>query len=304
MCIRDRGIILVSGYTRQTHLGQAAFVGIGAYVSAVLMIRFGWNFWITIPCAILLAALLGFILAIPTLKLTGGPYLAMVTQIFGEMIFIIILNWESVTGGSFGINRIPAPMIGSISFKQKKSLLYLVAVAFLIAFFVAWRLVKSKYGRFFLSIKESEAAAQSVGINTMKYKIVAFVFSSGFGGLAGVFYAQCFGYLSPDQFQWPISLTLMSMAIIGGLSRLEGGVLGAVIVTILPELLRGFTAQSRMIVYGALVILTLLFLPEGIISLIGKRPSEIKEMFQETMKSFRDERSRRKRKSLKDGKTY
>lgn len=113
------GIILVSGYTRQTHLGQAAFVGIGAYVSAVLMIRFGWNFWITIPCAILLAALLGFILAIPTLKLTGGPYLAMVTQIFGEMIFIIILNWESVTGGSFGINRIPAPMIGSISFKQK-----------------------------------------------------------------------------------------------------------------------------------------------------------------------------------------
>ena len=224
------GIVLISGYTNQVHLGQSAFVGVGAYTSAVLMTKFGLNFWVTIPCAILLAALMGIVLGIPALKVVGGPYLAMVTMIFGEIIYLVILNWEDVTGGSFGINRIPAPSIGPISLQSKTSLLILAAILFIIAFFVARRLVQSKYGRFFLSIKESEAAAQSVGVNTMKYKIMAFSLSSAFAGVAGILYAQCFSYLSAEQFRWSNSLTLISMAIIGGIASLEGGTLGAIIL--------------------------------------------------------------------------
>lgn len=291
------GIVLISGYTNQVHLGQSAFVGIGAYTSAVLMTKFGLNFWITIPCAILLAALMGIVLGIPALKVVGGPYLAMVTMIFGEIIYLVILNWEDVTGGSFGINRIPAPSIGSVSLQSKTSLLIMAAILFIIAFFVARRLVQSKYGRFFLSIKESEAAAQSVGVNTMKYKIMAFSLSSAFAGVAGILYAQCFSYLSAEQFRWSNSLTLISMAIIGGIASLEGGTLGAVILTVLPEMLRGFDAQMRMITYGVLVILVLIFLPDGLISLFGKKPSEIRAMFRNRIVTiFKDERAGRGKK--------
>ena len=288
------GVVIISGYTRQIHLGQAAFIGIGSYVSALLMIRLGVNFWLTIPAAIIVSALVGVLLGIPTLKLRDGPYLALVTQIFGEVIYVLLLNWEDLTGGSFGLSKIPYPEIGPISFQSKSMLLVLTAVFLALAFFVANRIAKSKLGRFFISIRESEAAAQSVGVNTMRYKIIAFTMSSAFGGLAGVFYAQCIGFLNPDQFRWQISLDLISMAIIGGLASLEGGVLGAIILTMLPELLRGVDAQGRMIIYGVLVILSLTFLPDGLISLIGKRPSEIKEMLKDRLAVFRDEKKKKR----------
>ncbi len=291
------GIVLISGYTNQVHLGQSAFVGIGAYTSAVLMTKLGLSFWVTIPCAIILTAVMGVVLGIPALKVVGGPYLAMVTMLFGEIIYLVILNWEDVTGGSFGINRIPAPSIGSVSLQNKSALLVMAAIFFVIAFFVARRLVQSKYGRFFLSIRESEAAAQSVGVNTMRYKIMAFSLSSAFAGIAGILYAQCFSYLSAEQFRWGSSQTLISMAIIGGIGSLEGGALGAIILTALPEMLRGFDAQMRMITYGVLVILTLIFLPDGLISLFGKKPSEIRAMFKERISTiFIDERASRGKK--------
>lgn len=284
------GIVIITGYTRQTHLGQSAFIGIGAYTSAVLMTRLGINFWLTIPAAIVVAAAIGVILGIPTLKLSGGPYLAMVTQIFGEIVYVIILNWQDVTGGSFGLSRIPNPQIGPVTLKSNTSLLILAAIFFLIAFFVSTRIIKSKFGRFFLSIKESEAAAQSVGINTMKYRIVAFTLAAALGGLAGVLYAQCIGFLNPEQFRWSASLTLISMAIIGGIGSLKGGAVGAIVLTVLPELLRGFNAQMRMVCYGILVIMVLMFLPDGLISLVGKKPDEIRAMFKERMKLFQKSR--------------
>ena len=288
------GIVIVSGYTRQIHLGQAAFIGVGAYTSAVLMIRLDVSFWATIPIAIILTALIGIVLGIPTLKLSDGPYLALVTLIFGEIIFILCLNLENVTGGAFGLSRIPSPMLGELSLRPMYRLLILTAVFTVIAYIVANRIVSSKYGRFFLSIRESEAAAQSVGINTMKYRIIAFAIASAYGGLAGVFYAQCFRFLNPEQFRWNISLTLISMAIIGGIRSLPGGVLGAIALTILPEVLRGFTAQMRMITYGLLVILVLTFLPNGLISLVGKWPSEILAMLKERLASLSDARERKK----------
>lgn len=293
------GIVIISGYTRQIHLGQAAFVGVGAYTSAVLLTKVGVNFWVTIPCAVLLAALIGIILGIPTLKLSDGPYLALVTQIFGEVIFIVCLNLENITNGAFGLAKIPKPSIGSFSLGPMNRLLILTAMFMVLAYLVARRILSSKFGRFFISIRESEPAAQSVGVDTMKYRIMAFTISSAYGGLAGVFYAQCFGFLNPDQFRWQISLTLLSMAIIGGLGSLEGGILGAIALTVLPEVLRGFNAQMRMITYGVLVILVLTFLPDGLISLVGKTPKEIGAMFKERMAVFSDVRKRKKRKETK-----
>ena len=293
------GIVIISGYTRQIHLGQAAFVGVGAYTSAVLMTQFGFNFWVTVPCAVILATLIGIVLGIPTLKLSDGPYLALVTLIFGEIIYILCLNWESLTGGAFGLSKIPGPLLGEFSLRPKDRLLILTAVFMVLAYFIAKRIVNSKYGRFFISIRESEPAAQSVGINTMKYRIVAFAISSAYGGLAGVFYAQCFGFLNPDQFRWQISQTLLSMAIIGGIGNLTGGILGAIVLTALPEVLRGFNAQMRMITYGLLVILVLTFIPDGLISLVGKRPSEILAMLKERIAAISDVRKRKKRRDAR-----
>ena len=175
----------------------------------------------------------------------------------------------------------------------------MTTIFFIICFFVTARVTRSKYGRFFISIRESQEAALSVGVNTTKFKLLAFVICSALGGLAGVFYSQCLGFLSPEQFRWNISLTLISMAIIGGIGDIDGGVLGAIVLTFLPELLRDFSAQWRMITYGVLLILVLTFLPDGVISLIGKKPSEIKKMLKErTELLFTDERAKR-RKQLK-----
>ncbi len=290
------GLVLVSGYTRQIHLGQAAFIGLGAYTSAVLMSKTGMNFWMTIPCALILSMLVGLLLGIPTLKLREGPYLAMVTQIFGEIIYVLLINMEGVTGGSYGLAGYGKPSIGSFKIDTKIKLLFLTAIFFIACFFVTSRVTKSKYGRFFISIRESQEAALSVGVNTTRFKLLAFVICSALGGLAGVFYSQCLGFLSPEQFRWNISLTLISMAIIGGIGDIDGGVLGAIVLTFLPELLRDFSAQWRMITYGVLLILVLTFLPDGVISLIGKKPSEIARMLKaRTELLFIDERTKRKR---------
>lgn len=293
------GLVLVSGYTRQIHLGQAAFIGLGAYTSGILMVKLGMSFWPTIIIAIIVSMVAGVLLGIPTLKMREGPYLAMVTQIFGEIIYVLLLNLEKLTGGSFGLYGFSKPEIAGYVFKTKSDLLVITAIFFVICFFVAVRITKSKYGRFFMSIRESQDAALSVGVDTTKYKLLAFAVCSAFGGLAGVFYAQCYGYLSPEQFRWNISLTLISMAIIGGISSLDGGVLGAIVLTFLPEMLRGLTPQWRMISYGIMLILILAFLPEGLFSLLGKKPSEIRTMLKERVELlFTDERAKRK-KSLK-----
>lgn len=273
------GIVIVTGYTNQTHLGQFAFVGIGAYTSAILMTKAGINFWITLPCAMGLAATFGLLLGIPALKLRGGPYLALVTQIFGEIVYIIILNGGEITGGSLGLSKYPFGELFGLSLRTKTVLLIVSIVFLVVTYTLLSNILQSKFGRFFISIKESEAAAQACGINTTCYKLLAFTLSSAIAGLAGALYAQYIGYLSPDQFRWQISLTVISMAIIGGVSSLDGAIIGAFLLTALPEFLRLGNAQLRMIIYGVMLMGVLLFLPNGLVSLLGKNKSEIKENF-------------------------
>ena len=289
------GVVIVTGYTNQMHLGQFAFVGIGAYTSAVMMTKLGMNFWLTIPCAMILAALFGLLLGIPALKLRGGPYLALVTQIFGEIVYTLLLNLENITGGSLGLSKYEMGSIFGMSLKTKRVLLAVMLVFLVAVFALLYNLLKSKFGRFFLSIKESEAAAQSCGVNTTKYKLIAFTLSSAVAGLAGVFYAQYIGYLSPDQFRWNISLTIISMAIIGGVASLDGAIIGAFLLTAIPELLRLANAQTRMIIYGTLLMLVLVFLPNGLVSLIGKSRQEIKKMFHDQLQMIKKDEATAKR---------
>lgn len=296
------GVVIISGYAKQLHLGQAAFLGIGAYTSAILTTKLGLNFWLTIPVAMIIAGVFGWILSIPTLKLKGGSYLALVTQTFGEIIYVLLLNVTWLTNGPFGISGIKAPTIGPIDFTGLQAYFFLCLFFVVIVYFALKRIVKVKFGRFFISIRESEEAAQSIGINTRKYKMVAFVIATAVGGLAGVLYGPFIGYLSPEQFRWYPSLTLVSMAIVGGLSSLEGGIIGSVLLTFLPELLRS-TDQLRMILYGVIVILTLAFLPDGIVSLFGKKPGEIKKMLAGQWDMLSDKTARKKRRKVRAART-
>jgi branched-chain amino acid transport system permease protein len=287
------GIVIISGYAKQLHLGQSAFLGVGAYTSAILMTKCGVSFWLTIPVAMVLSGLFGFILSIPTLKLKGGSYLALVTQTFGEIIYVILLNMVWLTNGPFGITGIKAPKVGPINFVKLQPYFFLCVLFLILVYFAMKRVVKSKYGRFFISIRESEEAAQSLGINTRKYKMIAFTMATAIAGLAGVLYGPFIGYLSPEQFRWQPSLILVSMAIVGGLSSLEGGIVGAILLTFLPELLRS-TDQLRLILYGVIVILTLAFLPDGIISLFGKSLKEIRRMLSTQLDVMLDKTAKRK----------
>ncbi len=292
------GIIVISGYAKQLHLGQSAFIGIGAYTTGVLMVKCGVPFFATIPAAVILSGFMGWILSIPTLKLKGGSYLALVTQIFGEIIYILLLNLEGITNGAFGLSGINASDMGFLKLSERQTFFFFTLACFLIIYIGLRRILSSKYGRFFISIRESEDAAESLGISTRKYKMIAFIVATSVAGFSGCLYAANLRYLSPEQFRWAPSLTLVSMAIVGGLYSLEGGILGSIILSFLPEVLR-FTDEFRMIIYGVVVILVLAFLPTGLISLFGKNFKELKKMFTFQWDILSDKTLRMKKKKLK-----
>lgn len=292
------GIVIVTGYTNQSHLGQAAFIGLGAYTSTIIMVRLGLSMWICIPLAALVSAVFGLLVGIPALKLRGGPYLALVTQVFGEMICIVFLNGGELTGGSLGLSKYPYDSIFGFSLREK-DVLFIVATVFMILIYILLKnVLRSKYGRFFLSIKNYEPAAQSCGINTVKYKLIAFALASFIGGIAGALFGQYIGFLSPDQFRWRYSLTLISMAIIGGVGSLDGAILGSMLLTTLPEWLRVGNAQLRMILYGVLLMVFLMFLPQGIMSLFGKSWKEIKDMIGHQVEAMSADNLRKKTKKF------
>jgi branched-chain amino acid transport system permease protein len=293
------GIIVISGYAKQLHLGQSAFVGIGAYTTGVLMVKLGIPFFATIPLAIIISGFLGWILSIPTLKLKGGSYLALVTQIFGEIIYVLLLNLAIITNGAFGIRGINAPNLGFINLGNRQQFYFFCLFCLIIIFVALTRILDSKYGRFFISIRESEDAAESLGISTRNYKMIAFIIAASIAGFSGCLYATNLRYLSPEQFRWAPSLNLVSMAIVGGLYSLKGGILGSIILTVLPEALR-FTDEFRMIIYGIIVILVLAFLPNGIISLFGKNTEELKAMFLAQWDILSDKTLRLKEQKIKN----
>lgn len=232
-------------------IGNAAFMGIGAYVAALVTMNLGWPFPIALLLGMIAPAVLAFVIGKPTLRLSG-IYLAMATLGFGEVVRITLLNWESMTGGALGLNAIP-----------QLTQWWHVLLALVVTLLMLWRLRRSKVGRAFEAIKEDDTAAGLMGIDVANTKMLAFVLGAALAGLAGGLDAHLTFFIGPQEFGFDRGVEILTMAILGGIGGLPGPVVGAAIITLLPELLRSLR-DFRLVVNGLILVLIVLFLPKGI----------------------------------------
>lgn len=260
---------LILGYTGQLNLGQSGFFAIGAYVTTVLIKTYGWNFWGASLVAILCAGLVGLVLAAFSVRLRGH-YLGIASLGFAVIAYQVLLNWESVTEGVRGIYGImpPSPIripgLPEIGFGDPVSLFWLVGGLALVVYIIVDNLIRSPVGETLRAIREDEVSAASLGINPARWKAFAFGIGSAIAGLAGCFYPGFVGTLVPDAFGIVESFTMMAMVIVGGVGTMIGPVVGAIVLTCLPELLRDF-GELRLMVYGLALTLVVLFMPGGIV---------------------------------------
>jgi branched-chain amino acid transport system permease protein len=250
---------LVLGYTGQLNLGQSAFFAIGAYVSTILIKTYGWNFWLAGLAAMAAAGVAGLALAAFAVRLRGH-YLAIASLGFAVITYQVLINWEKVTEGVRGIYGILPPP----GFTNQLALFYLVAGIAVLIYVILDNLVRSPIGETLRAIREDEVSAASLGINGARWKAFAFGLGSAIAGLAGCFYPGFVGTLVPDAFNIVESFTMLAMVIVGGMGTMVGPVIGAVVLTFLPELLRGM-GELRLLVYGLALTLVVLFMPGGIV---------------------------------------
>ena len=262
------GLDFILGYAGQLNLGQSAFYGLGAYVSTLLITRLGVPFWGAFAAGVAFAGLAGMILALFAVRLRGH-YLAIASLGFA-VIPSDPANWISLTQGPLGIYAIPAPPsitvpgLPVISFRNPVALFYLVAGFTLLVYFILDQLVRSPIGEALTAVREDDISAASLGINAAAWKVFAFGVGAAVAGAAGCFYATFVGTLVPDAFFITESFTILSMVIVGGMGTLIGPVWGAILLTLLPELLRGI-GDLRLVVYGAALTLVVLFMPGGLV---------------------------------------
>jgi len=263
------GLDFIVGYAGQLNLGQSAFYGLGAYVSTLLITKLGVPFWLAFFAGVAFAGLAGMILALFAVRLRGH-YLAIASLGFAVIIHQILLNWISLTQGPLGIYGIaPPPSIAlpglpAIDFGNPVALFYLVAGFTLLVYFILDQLVRSPIGETLIAIREDDVSASSLGINAAAWKVFAFGVGAAVGGAGGCFYATFVGTLVPDAFFITESFTILSMVIVGGMGTLIGPVMGAILLTLLPELLRGI-GDLRLVVFGLALTLVVLFMPGGLV---------------------------------------
>ena len=262
---------LVAGYTGQLSMGNAGFYAIGAYTATLLMIKLGMSFWPSLLVAAAFAGISGFLLGLPTLRLKGS-YLTIVTLGFGEIVRMILMNWDPVTNGTLGIRNIPQPLLFGIRLTLANHGLYylMLALVFLVSLFCVL-IINSKTGRAFIAIREDEIAAQMMGIKTIRYKVLAFVLSAVISGMAGAFYAPLVGYIDPNSFTFEISSQIISMAILGGLGTMRGMYFGAAVLIIFPEVSR-FLMDYRFVLYGLILVIMMRFRPQGLLGWQSRLP--------------------------------
>lgn len=256
------GLNLLMGYAGQVSLGQAAFVGIGAYSSAILTTRLGLSPWLGMLTGVLLGALTAAIVGIPLLKLRGH-YLAMGTLGFGMIVNIVMVQWERLTGGTLGIPGIPDLSLAGFAFDTALRMYYLVAAFVLLALILASNIIDSRVGRAMRAVHGSEIAAATSGVDTQRYKLHVFILSGALAGLAGSLYAHHAGYVHPDSFGFANSIHLVVMAVIGGMASIWGAIFGAGAVTLMHEHLRMFQEFST-IIFGLVLMVIMVFLPSGL----------------------------------------
>lgn len=246
------GISVLTGFTRLFSFGNAGFMSIGAYTSAILTSRMGVPFIPAILAGVVMAAIISYLLGSLTLKLKGD-YFLITTLGFGECVRVLFNYTSKLTGGAKGLSGIP-----------KFTTLPIALISLVLAIIIAWTLIHSKYGRNFAAIREQEIAAESVGIDITKYKKMAFVFSAIFAGWAGALYAHNLMFLAPSMFNLAKSAELTITVVIGGLGSLTGSILGSLVITNLPELFRSL-ANYRMFFYGIAVVLIIILRPAGLL---------------------------------------
>lgn len=247
---------LIAGVAGQISLGHIAFYGIGAYTSALLCVNFGISVWVGILAAFVVSMLFGLLIAIPTLKLSGG-YLAILTMSFAEIIRLILLNWTSVTRGPMGILNIPKPSLFGYTIKSSGAFLYLVLTVAIIVYIGLHNLIHSRFGRNLQALRDDEISSESMGINVYRYKVIAFVISTGIAGVAGALFASYMEFIDPSSFISDESTVILSMVVLGGMGNMNGSIIAAALLTILPEALRSFS-DYRMLVYGVVLVAMML----------------------------------------------
>ncbi len=252
---------LITGSAGLLSLGHAGFFGVGAYAAALLSTAWGWPIALTIPAAGAVAAFVGALVVLPTMRLTS-IYFAVATLGIGEILYVTMLNWVGFTRGPMGIRGIPSISL----FGQTGTFVSLAVTAFamLVALWAMHRIVHSYYGNSLRALREDDACADAMGIDVARLKLESFGVACFFAGVAGALFAHSTGYIGPESFRFGESILILSMVVVGGLGSLYGSIVGAVLLSVLPELLRDL-GSYRMIVVGAVLLLSILFLPKGLV---------------------------------------
>jgi branched-chain amino acid transport system permease protein len=275
-----QGQNIIQGFTGYVSITQAGFMGIGAYSSTLLSTGLGWPVWITLLCAPLTTSLFALLVGYPSLRVKGH-YFAIVTLAYNMVIFVVLMNFSPLTGGEAGIANIPKPGAmfgGMVSFDNRTAYYYLVLICALLLTGLATLVLHSRVGRILLAIRENETLATATGIAVWKYKLFAFVTSGFFAGVAGALYAHFQGFINPESFGVAQSLDAILAVILGGSGTIAGPIIGAFVVTFLPEYLR-FADSFRLIVYGFLLVIATIFMPRGIAFLLAQAWSKLAQRF-------------------------
>lgn len=254
------------GLCGQVSFAQAAFFGIGSYTSAILMVDHGLSFWAALPFVFLVSLAFGIALGLPTLRLRA-QYLALATIGFQQVAYLVLESWTPITHGAFGIGTIPVPSVGGFQLNSDRRYYYLI-LAFIVAASIAYvRIRNSRIGRGMQSVREAELASEAMGVPTTKIKVTAFALSAVYAGIGGALYASLVGYIGPDSFNFAKAVEFVTMLLIGGPGYLAGSLIGAPLLTFVPEWLR-FLQTYGSAVDALIIILLLIYRPGGLWGLV------------------------------------
>ncbi len=263
---------VITGYGGMLSLTQAGFFAIGSYATAILTTQAGWSFWATIPVAFIVSALFGLLIGLPTLRLKGD-YLAIATLGFGEIVRNVLNNWDSLTNGPMGIQRIPMPVVFGYTINpyRKYAFLVMVILFVIVAYILFQRLARSRMGRALAAVREDEIAAQSMGINITKYKVYAFILGASVAGVAGSLQAAFTLSVTPGTYTFMVSVMVLCMVVLGGMGNFKASILGAFIIQFIsyfPQL-TGLSSvippQFKQILFGLILVVMMIWRPQGIL---------------------------------------
>ncbi len=262
--IATLGLNLITGYTGQLNLAHGGFMAIGAYTLGILTVDYQVPFWLAFVLAGVLCMVLGYVVGVVSLRLKGH-YFSIFTMCVGYIIYLLIEKWESLTHGTVGLIGIPVPAaIGPLSFDSVQVQYYLVLAFLAVGVFLMHRIVTSLLGRSFMAVRNSDALAEALGINLMRTKVLSFVLSVGYAGLAGALYAGQVRFLGPDIARTDLTFDMVMSMLVGGIGTLFGPLLGAVLVPWITQSLQ-FMQDYRMLVFGPVLVLLIIFVPDGIV---------------------------------------